>query len=319
LTKTVTPATIQAAVAIAKPLDVLRCVPGTYPGIVVNKRPGQVDAPITLEAEEPGTVEFVGAAPGKNDCLYFNGSPRWILRGLKAKGGATVLYLGSSSFVEVLDSEFYGGRVQGIRAGSSRGVLVDSVFIHDITEQHGIYNAGGEDASDWVIRRSRMCRVGRAGVQANAQAKLTPIRNLHIVDCRMWDCGLQNAAAVLNMIGVHDSLFERLYLNGKAGGVSFSGFAATTTKPLQVSTGNVLRESDVFFNLGEGRQCVLASDPSGTTVHSVNTVERCRLRMGRSTVPATAERNGAVLFQSDVTIIPPGTEPVPTTATGSGV
>lgn len=306
-TKTVMPSTIQTAVAIAKPGDVLRCVPGVYPGIVVNKRPGQVDAPITLEAEEPGTVEFSGAAPGKNDCLYFNGSPRWVLKGLRARGGATVLYLGSSSFAQVTDCEFSDGRVQGIRTGSSRGLIIAGCNIHDITEQHGIYIAGGEDASDCKILHTQIRQVGGAGVQGNAQAKITPIRNLWIADCVIEACGLANRAAILNMIGVHGSVFERLKLNGRAGGVSYTGFAKTDTKPLQISTGNVLRESDVFFNEGEGRQCVLASDPKGTVQHSSNTVERCRLRMGKTTIGPVAEINGAVIVQVGNVILPVAT------------
>jgi len=304
-TKQVNPDTIQAEVKLAKPGDVLQAVPGVYPGISVSSVKGSALAPITLEALEPGTVLFSGAAPGRADCLYFNGSPHWRLRNLRATGGATVLYLGLSSFTEVHDCEIFGGKVQGIRTGGSRSLLIDGCLIHDIAEQHGVYIAGGEDASDCIVRNCQIWRTGRGSVQANAQGKATAIENLLVEDCTFWRAGMTNQAACLNMIGVRNSRFLSIRAYScLAGGISFSGFAATATKPLITSDGNLVSGCDVMFDPGQGRVCVQSSDPAGTVSHSTNTVVNCNLRVGRANAEAIAGVNGAVWVTDDVRVLP---------------
>lgn len=311
-TITVGPLTVQAAAKAARPGDVLVCEPSLtpYPGIRIQGVSGTADARITLSAT-PGSVTFSGMAEGARAVIDMQGSSYWNLVGLGVTKGTAGIYVGNGSNVRITACDVYGTAVQGIQTGSSSSIVIEKSKIHDITgpnAQHAVYYAGGSTASDNAVIDCEIWNTARAAVQGNAQGERTPMTGLRIEGNSIWRTGLNNQAAAINLIGVQASIVRRNYMYSlQAGGISLSGVGASGTKPAILSSGNLIASNDVFFNGGQGRQCVLVSDPAGVPVHSSNSVTGNNLRMGKSSVPAVAAVNGAIVLQDANNVLPVAT------------
>ena len=110
--------TIQFAVDRALPGDRVVLLPGLYPGESTLTHGGLERAPITIEAEEPGTVVLDGRHEAKA-CLRLERSPYVAIKGLELRWYKTAgIYIADSPHVSVLNCKIWNDFWMGWPVGS---------------------------------------------------------------------------------------------------------------------------------------------------------------------------------------------------------
>jgi hypothetical protein len=97
--------TIQFAVDRALPGDRIILLPGLYPGESTLTHGGLEDAPITIEAQQPGTAILDGRSEA-NVCLHLEKAPHVVIKGLEVRwfGRADTFYSDDKAGIFLADS-----------------------------------------------------------------------------------------------------------------------------------------------------------------------------------------------------------------------
>jgi hypothetical protein len=115
--------TLQFAVDRALPGDRVVLLPGFYAGEAKLTHGGLKGAPITIEADQPGTVVLDGRQESQA-CLRLERAPDVVIRGLEVRWFAhSGIYVADSPDVSVLDCRIWNGTLQGWLLGSA-------IFVH---------------------------------------------------------------------------------------------------------------------------------------------------------------------------------------------
>ncbi|PCG83940.1 sheath polysaccharide-degrading enzyme [Streptomyces sp. WZ.A104] len=127
-----TAAQLKSALTSASPGDTIRLADGTYTGNFKATRPGTSGARITLT----GSSRAVLTAGGGYG-LHLNGASYWTVQGVTIKGGQ-----------------------KGIMADAARGVVIDSVTVHDL-DMEGVHFR--TSSRNGVLKNSRIYDTGLNG------------------------------------------------------------------------------------------------------------------------------------------------------------
>ncbi|MFI1379329.1 right-handed parallel beta-helix repeat-containing protein [Embleya sp. NPDC020886] len=127
-----TSAQLKAALGAAVPGDTIRLADGTYTGNFQTTRAGRADARITLTGSANAVLR---TNTGGGNALYLNGASYWTVRGITLTHAQ-----------------------KGIMIDAARGVLVDSVTVHELTME-GVHFRNS--SSDGAIVDSRILDTGR--------------------------------------------------------------------------------------------------------------------------------------------------------------
>ncbi|WP_405391466.1 right-handed parallel beta-helix repeat-containing protein [Streptomyces sp. NBC_01102] len=127
-----TAAQLKAALTAAAPGDTIRLADGTYTGNFKATAPATAAARITLTGSDKAVLT-AGAGYG----LHLNGASYWTVYGITVTGGQ-----------------------KGIMADAAKGVVIDSVSVHDL-DMEGVHFR--RSSTDGVIRNSRIHDTGHDG------------------------------------------------------------------------------------------------------------------------------------------------------------
>ncbi|MFI6585255.1 sheath polysaccharide-degrading enzyme [Embleya sp. NPDC050493] len=123
---------LKAALAAAVPGDTIRLADGTYTGNFQAVKAGRADARITLAGSANAVLR---TGTGGGNALHLNGASYWTVRGITLTHAQ-----------------------KGIMIDAARGVLVDSVTVHELTME-GVHFRNS--SSDGEIVDSRIFDTGR--------------------------------------------------------------------------------------------------------------------------------------------------------------
>ncbi|MGW4230702.1 right-handed parallel beta-helix repeat-containing protein [Streptomyces sp. NPDC004980] len=127
-----TAAQLKAALTAAAPGDTIRLADGTYTGNFKATAPATAAARITLTGSDKAVLT-AGGGYG----LHLNGASYWTVYGITVTGGQ-----------------------KGIMADAAKGVVIDSVTVHDL-DMEGVHFR--RSSTDGVIRNSRIHDTGHDG------------------------------------------------------------------------------------------------------------------------------------------------------------
>lgn len=132
--------TIQFAVDRALPGDRVVLLPGLYPGESTLTHGGLERAPITIEAEQAGTVVLDGRHEA-GACLRLEDAPHVVIKGLEARWYKSAgIYIADSSHVSVLNCKMWNGFWMGWPVGSgvfahrSPGLVADHNVMYQMEQ-----------------------------------------------------------------------------------------------------------------------------------------------------------------------------------------
>ncbi len=150
--------TIQFAVDRALPGDRIILRSGLYPGETILTHGGLEDAPITLEAEKPGTA-ILDARREANTCLHLVNAPYVVIKGLEVRwfGVSGTFYSDNKAGIFIADSphvsvlscrmwnDFWMGWPigSGIAANGSPGLVADHNIIYQVEQGIRLYRSPG--------------------------------------------------------------------------------------------------------------------------------------------------------------------------------
>lgn len=128
-----TAAELTSALDAAGPGDTIRLADGSYRGYFTTSRAGTESAPVTLTGSERAVLATNGGGYG----LHLDGASWWTVRGITVTGGQ-----------------------KGIVADAARGVVIDSVTLHDLDMEAVHFR---DSSSDGVVRNSTIHDTGKNG------------------------------------------------------------------------------------------------------------------------------------------------------------
>jgi hypothetical protein len=182
--------TIQQALNVAQPGDVVTVRPGTYKEAVRTVRSGSAGAPIRLRAEGArGTVVVTMAATGLRVSHAYFIAERLVIDGQYAAAD-TVLVASTAHYFTLRDSEVRRSTRDLIDIGAPQGVLIEGSSIHHAlnaaggrTDAHGIV-AGA--VRDLTVRDTDIHTFSGDGLQVDPGRAAPGWNNVTIEKCRIW-------------------------------------------------------------------------------------------------------------------------------------
>jgi nitrous oxidase accessory protein NosD len=253
--------TIRRAVALARPGDVIRVLPGTYLEQLVLEHKGSGASAVTLRGEGTPLPKIVPSDRTRSSVITVRG--RWNLENLHIDvSGApmfAVVFDRGSNLSRLVGSELHGGTSSaGVLVGGGAHITIEDNSIHHFIkpgmDSHGVVVVG--PARNITIRGNDIHH--NSGDSVQCQAGEVPAESLLIEGNRMHDEG-ENGVDIKQC---HNVTVRNNFL---------SGFPNTSIRPAGSSAGeavvihqaarNVVIQNNVISRAGRGVS-VLAAGPS---------------------------------------------------------
>lgn len=205
--------TLNKAVGLASPGELIRVLPGTYAERVIigdTAKPGTADAKITLQGE--GNPRLI-LGPGEHGLMQVR-QPHWIIDGfeidMEGKTPFAVTFEGDVTGSMLVNSDLHGGTGGGAVTtfNNATGAIIENNHIHDFVK-----TTGNEDSHGVVVQpTSRDITVRNNDIHGNSGdsvqclgpegfSNLPPAENL-LVENNHFYAGRENAVDIKTCYGV---------------------------------------------------------------------------------------------------------------------
>ena len=254
--------TVGRAVALARPGEVIRVLPGVYAETLVLESRGTGVAAVTLRGEGSPRPRLVPGSTSRSAVLRVQG--RWNLENLQVDvGGArmfAVLFSSTASHSSLSGSELHGGTSGGgvVVEGASGITLQGNTVRHFIqagTDSHGVAIVG--PARNIVIRNNDIHH--NSGDSIQCQGSVAPVENVLIEGNTLHDEG-ENAVDLKGCRQV--TLRGNTMFGFPNAGVRPVGSSAGEAVVLHESASHILIEGNSISRAGRGVSVLAASTPS---------------------------------------------------------